>query len=192
MKRTKKVIIFLNFIGPEIRRWATLCKVQQSTFCSLPLLGRRIRLRCSFQRAPEAFPYLAVGAVLKGAELIHCCSIHTNKNVPLFWGLFKNPPKETTSWWQSVLLLSCPGKNQTIFPTCLVCVCVLSQVIFLLSNEQPLSVLGYPLGVTFYFGFLRNPSATSPCLLFHWIYRVCISSLSIVDIFCFVSCRLIS
>ncbi len=39
-----------------IRRWATLCKVQQSTFCPLPLFRRRIRLRCSFRRAPEAFP----------------------------------------------------------------------------------------------------------------------------------------
>jgi hypothetical protein len=47
-----------------------LWKVQQSTFCPLPLLRRRIRLRCSFRRDPEALPYLAVGPALKGKNYL--------------------------------------------------------------------------------------------------------------------------
>jgi hypothetical protein len=64
--RLVKFIIFRKKTDSEIRRSVTLCKVQQLTFSPLLLPNQRIRLRCSFRRAPEALPYSAVGAVLKG------------------------------------------------------------------------------------------------------------------------------
>ncbi len=70
----KLLIITPFWEQQEIRRWVTLCKVQQSTFC--PLLRRRIRLRCSFRRASEALPYLAVGPALKGENYWEILPVH--------------------------------------------------------------------------------------------------------------------